>query len=116
MLMPTPSNETRFYRPRKFNATTRQRFFRIRMEELTLHCGRLSHAQMILAHRICRNEWDLFRIDAQMDAGEISEFAMRNRLAMENRLRLDLRDLGYEPTPAPKKSLGELLSSGGAAA
>lgn len=109
--MTTTVDDLRLYRPRKFNATTKQRFFKIRTADLVRHAGgSASYAQMILITRIVRNEWDLMKIDAQMDVGTISDFAMRNRLAMENRLRLDLRELGYRAAPKPAKTVQDIIA------
>jgi hypothetical protein len=87
-------DDNRLYTPRKFNPTTRQRFFRSRTDGLIRHVGGApSRAQLVLIRRIVRNEWDLLRLDARFDEEELSGYAMRARLAMENRLRLDLNAL-----------------------
>jgi hypothetical protein len=96
------TSDYRLYTPRVFNTQSRQRFFRHRTDELVRHVGAPSGAQLVLIRRIVRNEWDLFRLDARFDAeGDLSVPAMRARLAMENRLRLDLSALGLKGA-APK--------------
>jgi hypothetical protein len=96
------------FEPKKFNVRTWQRFRRNRTSELVRHVGgEASTAQSILIARIVRNEWDLRRLDVQMMTGELSAHAMRARLAMENRLRLDLRELGMRG--ASGKTPGQLL-------
>lgn len=87
------------------------RFRRRRTAELVRHIGgQPSAAQSILMSRIVRNEWDLRRLDAALNAGEISAHAMRTRLAMENRLRLDLRELGMKSVAERAPSLREYLA------
>jgi hypothetical protein len=90
------------FEPRTFSRRTRQRFTRNREAELMRSLGREpSYPKRILISRIIAVEWDLRRIDARMDAGdELSGHAMRAKLAAENRLRLDLRELGLRPTLA----------------
>jgi hypothetical protein len=115
---PAPDRPSRVpYRPRCFNKRSRQRFERDRVAELTRGLGREpSYAERILISRIVAVEWDLRRIDAKLDAGdELSGHMMRARLAAENRLRLDLRELGLKPTPPKAPSLAEVLAAGKAA-
>jgi hypothetical protein len=104
-----------FYMPRRFTAGTKERFWRINRRALAAHCGgRPSYDQQILIVRIIRNAWDLFRQDAQMDAGELSPHGMRVRLAAENRIRLDLRELGklgLKPAAPAAPSLAGFLRS-----
>lgn len=110
-MMPTTSDEMRLYRPRKFTRTTKQRFFRDRKVGLVRHVGGApSRAQLTLMARIVQCEWDLLKLDAVMDAGELSPHAMRTRLAMENRLRLDLRELGMKSVAERAPSLREYLA------
>lgn len=104
------SNESdgfRLYTPRRFNATTRQRFFRDRRRALLEHLGgHASRTQATLLERVIRLEWQLLRLDARLDAGEdLSAHAMRWQLAAENRIRLDLRELGMRAAPAPVPTL-----------
>jgi hypothetical protein len=102
----------RIFEPRTFSRRTRQRFARNREAELMRSLGREpSYPERILISRIIMVEWDLRRIDARMDAGdELSGHAMRARLAAENRLRLDLRELGLRPAAANEPRLAELLA------
>ncbi|HUZ74547.1 MAG TPA: hypothetical protein VMU87_16300 [Stellaceae bacterium] len=65
----------------------------------------------MLIARIVRNEWDLLRLDQRMDDGDLSEHAMRTRLAMENRLRLDLQALGLKPAAERPPSLAEIMAA-----
>jgi hypothetical protein len=90
---------TRIFEPRTFSRRTRQRFARNREAELLRSLGReLSYPEKILISRIVACEWDLRRIDAQLDRGEeLSAHMARHRYAIENRLRLDLRELGLQP-------------------
>lgn len=85
------------YRPRVFNAKTRRRFFHDRIVALLRDIGvQPTTSQRVLLGRIIQNEWYLAVQDAKINRGEeLSDIAARNRFAMENRLRLDLRDLGY---------------------
>ena len=107
----TQPDACRLYTPRRFNATTRQRFYRSRKMELAKHCGGTpSRTQQILIARIVSNEWHLYRLDARLDAGELSDHAMRSRFAMENRLRLDLRDLGLKGADPKTPTLAEHLA------
>ena len=99
------------FEPKKFNLRTWQRFRRNRTAELVRHIGgEASTAQAILVSRIVRNEWDLRRLDVQMMTGELSQHAMRTRLAMENRLRLDLQALGMRPAEPKTPSLVDLTA------
>jgi hypothetical protein len=101
----------RLYCPREFNARSKQRFFRHRRVELIEHVGGApSRTQLVLIERIARNEWDLRRLDARMDEADLSNHDMRMRLAMENRLRLDLRDLGLKGAAPATPSLAEHLA------
>jgi hypothetical protein len=103
--------------PRTFSRRTRLRFAADRRAELARHLGRApSYAERILIDRIIANEWDLRRLDAKLDAGEeLSGHALRARLAMENRLRLDLRELGLRGKDATGPSLAEYLAQKGEA-
>jgi hypothetical protein len=62
--------------------------------------------------RVIRNEWDLLRLDARVDAGDLSEHAMRTRLAMENRLRLDLQVLGLAAKSPKAMTLDQIIARG----
>jgi hypothetical protein len=88
------------------------RFAARRREALVAHLGREpSYPERILISRICANEWDLLRLDARLDAGEeLSGHAARLRLALENRLRLDLRELGLAPAAPREPTLAEYLA------
>jgi hypothetical protein len=99
------------YRPRRFNRVSRARFARERIRQLTAHLGRPpSYAERILLDRLVANEWDLRRLDRRLDQGEeLSPSSGRLRLALENRLRLDLVALGLRPQPQPQMSLDEHL-------
>jgi hypothetical protein len=101
------------YRPRGFNKRSRQRFERDRTAQLAHHLGRApTYPERILISRIVAVEWDLRRIDARLDRGEeLSGHAMRARLAAENRLRLDLRELGFKGAVARPPSLAEYLAA-----
>jgi hypothetical protein len=64
-----------------------------------------------LIARTIANEWDLRRLDHRLDVGEeLSGHAARLRLALENRLRLDLQALGLQPIPPPSPSLDEHIA------
>jgi hypothetical protein len=95
--------KSRFYKPRTYTKRTRLRFERDRTAELIRHLGREpSYPERIIIARCVGIEWELRRLDAKIDAGdELSGHALRARLAGENRLRLDLRELGMRPA-APK--------------
>lgn len=110
--MTSQPTDSGLYQPRRFNKVTKQRFMRRRRLDLIAHVGGSpSQAQLILIARVCRNEWDLRRLDARMDEQDLSEHAMRARLAMENRLRLDLRDLGHKAATKPVQSLAAYIAS-----
>jgi hypothetical protein len=98
------------YRPRIHNRISRARFRRDRTDQLVAHLGREpSYPEQILISRIVAVEWDLTRIDAKLDAGkELSGHDMRARLAAENRLRLDLRELGLKPAIAAESPAAAL--------
>lgn len=98
------------FTPRTFSRRTRQRFAVDRRRELVRHLGRdPSYPELIIISRIIAVEWELHRLDARIDAGEeLSGHAMRARLAAENRLRLDLRELGLRPAAAQPPSLAEV--------
>jgi hypothetical protein len=110
---PVPEVASRIpYRPRRFHKRSKQRFERDRTAQLIHHLGRQpTYPERILISRIVAVEWDLIRIDARLDHGEeLSGHAMRARLAGENRLRLDLRELGLAPNAPPAQSLAEYLT------
>lgn len=101
----------RLWRPRIFNQQSRQRFTKDRERQLVAHCGGApSYPQRVLISRIIRNEWDLMRLDQRMDHEELSGHAMRARLAMENRLRLDLVALGLKGAPERGPSLKDYIA------
>jgi hypothetical protein len=109
------SGDFRLYTPRKFNTQSKQRFFRQRTDGVIRHVGGASsRAQQVLIRRIVRCEWDLLRLDARFDDGDLSTFAMHTRLAMENRLRLDLKTLGLEGIAPKVLSPREALRAGAA--
>jgi hypothetical protein len=89
--------------PHTFHRRTRLRFTKDRTAQLIRGLGREpTYAEQILISRICACEWDLRRIDAQLDRGEeLSAHMARHRYAIENRLRLDLRELGLKPAAEP---------------
>jgi hypothetical protein len=101
------------YAPKIYNKRSRQRFARDRTAQLIRHLGRPpSYPERILISRIVAVEWDLKRLDARLDDGEeLSGHAMRARLAGENRLRLDLRELGLQPAAAPAPSFDDWCDS-----
>jgi hypothetical protein len=101
------------FAPRVFNPRTRQRFLLDRTRELIRHLGREpSYPERILISRVASCEWDLRRLDHRMDQGEeLSAHAMRSRLAMETRLKLDLRELGLRPTSPRTPTLDEHLAA-----
>jgi hypothetical protein len=105
--------EGRLFAPRTFSHRTRQRFAADRRAELARHLGRpASYAERILIERVIANEWDLRKLDARDDVEKLSGHAMRARFAMENRLRLDLRELGMRGASAPRApSLAEYLAA-----
>lgn len=87
--------------PRRFTARAKERFARERARALLAHLGgEATISEQILASRAIRCEWDLLKLDNRLDAdGELSEHALRVRAALENRLRLHLRDLGLKAPP-----------------
>jgi hypothetical protein len=102
---------SRLYQPREFNAVTKQRFFRDRRVGLLRHLATPpSMPQATLIHRIIRAEWDLLRLDARMDDDDLSAHAMRCKLAMENRLRLDLVALGLQPATPPAPTFADIVA------
>ena len=90
---------TSLYAPRTFNRRSRQRFTAARSAELLRQLGReASYAERILIERLIATEFELRKMDAHIDAGEeLPAHTLRARLAAENRLRLDLRELGLMP-------------------
>lgn len=109
--MTTISDAPRLYTPRKFNATTKQRFYRSRRRAYAAMVGgKPDDRQKELIERITRNAWDLLRQDARLDHGELSDVAQRHRFAAENRLRLDLRDLAASVKPtAPQDAIPQAI-------
>jgi hypothetical protein len=100
------------FEPRKFTRQTSVRFRRRRTKELIAHVGgQPTTPQLILIRRIVANEWDLRRLDEQFSTGELSGHSMRARLAMENRLRLDLRELGMKPAEVLAPTLAETMAA-----
>jgi hypothetical protein len=106
----TERNALGLFSPRVFNKDSRRRFTRHRVHELIEHLGRApSYTERILLARIVANEWDLRRLDARLDDGEeLSANAARLRLALENRLRLDLREIGFSPPKPPVPTLDDI--------
>jgi hypothetical protein len=100
------------YSPIVFNTRSRQRFRADRTRQLLAHLGRpATYTEQVLIARIVSNEWDLRRLDHRLDKGEeLSGHAARLRLALENRLRLDLQVLGFEPKPAKTPLLADVLA------
>ena len=96
--------------PRVFNHRSRKRFSHERTLALVAHLGRPpSYTEKILISRCIANEWDLRKLDDRLDRGEeLSGHAARLRLALENRLRLDLRELGFAPRPPPVRTLEDV--------
>jgi hypothetical protein len=92
----------RLYSPRAFNRRSRQRFSAARTEELVRHLARPpSFPERIIISRVIAIEFELRKYDdAIADGVELSGHALRARLAAENRLRLDLRELGLAPASA----------------
>lgn len=65
-----------------------------------------------MIERVIANEWDLRKLDAREHVEKLSGHAMRARFAMENRLRLDLRELGLKGADAPRRqTLNEYLAA-----
>jgi hypothetical protein len=93
----------RIFEPQSFSRRTRIRFTARRRAALIAHLGRpVTYPERILISRLIANEWDLRRLDHRLDAGEeLSGHAARLRLALENRLRLDLQALGLRPPRHP---------------
>jgi hypothetical protein len=110
---PQSTAKTGIYAPRVFSKRTRARFLRDRTSELTAGLGGApSYRQRILIGRIVANEWEARRLDAKLDAGEeLSGHALRARLAMETRLRLDLRDLTSMPAASRVPTLDDHLAA-----
>jgi hypothetical protein len=101
------------YAPRIFNRRSRQRFCANRRAELMRHLGhRASYPERLIIERICSIEFWLRGLDARIDRGdELSGHVIRGRLAAENRLRLDLRELGLKGAEARAPSLAEYLAA-----
>jgi len=108
--MATVPDDLRIYAPRRFNPVTKQRFKRDRRRRLIAHVGgKPSEIQKIRIECIIGLEWDITRLSAKMDAGELSEHATRQLLACHNHLRMQLAALG--PAAAAKAlSLAEVLA------
>jgi hypothetical protein len=101
------------YAPRKFNRRSRQRFCANRRAELLRHLGhRASYPEKLIIERICSIEFWLRGLDARLDRGdELSGHAIRGRLAAENRLRLDLRELGLKGAAERAPTLAEAMAA-----
>jgi len=100
-LMQTEIDNSKLYRPREFNSLSKTRFFRDRRKRLLQHIGgRPDARQAVTIDRCISIEWSILRLQARMDAGDISEHAARELLAFHNHLRLLMRSLG--PAAAAK--------------
>jgi len=101
----------KIYEPKTFSRRTRARFVKNRTEALIAHLGREpSFAERVLISRCCANEFDLRRLDHALDAGtELNGHSARLRLALENRLRLDLAALGLRTQPKPEPRLADWI-------
>jgi hypothetical protein len=100
------------YAPRRFNKRSRQRFAANRTAELIRHLGREpSYVERIVIARIIAIEFWVRSIDAKLDRGEdLNGHDIRGRLAAENWLRLDLRELGLRPAAARAPTLSEVFA------
>jgi hypothetical protein len=80
---------------------------------LIRHLGRApSYPERLIIERICSIEFWLRGLDARLDRGdELSGHAIRGRLAAENRLRLDLRELGMKGVAERQPSLADYLAA-----
>lgn len=108
----TDLDHSRQYHPRRFTPTTKQRFFRDRRRGYIDHLGgTASRAQLTLIDRVIRCEWDLLRLDARADEGDLSDHALRTKLALENRLRLDLVAIGLKGASARPLTGQEALAA-----
>ena len=105
----TQMDHSRLYRPREFNALTKSRSFRDRRKRLLAHIGRPDARQAVAIDRIVAIEWTICRLQARLDAGEISEHASRELLAFHNHLRLLMASLG-PPASARPPSLAEVMA------
>lgn len=93
--MTTILDELKLYAPRKFNRVTRQRFRRDRWRRLCAHVGGKPDAvQQVRINMIITLEWDLLRLSAKAEKGELSEHSARQMLANHNHLRMNLQALG----------------------
>jgi hypothetical protein len=103
----------RVYNPRVFSRRTKQRFISDRTAELIRHLARApSYPERLIIARIISLEWELRRLDARIDDGEVlSGHALRARLAAENRLRLDLAALGLKPAAPRVPTLAEHIAA-----
>jgi hypothetical protein len=106
---PNPT-ASRLYAPRQFNRRSRQRFAAARTEALIRHLGRRPPVpEQILVSRIIRLEFELRKYDdAVADGVELSGHALRARLAAENRLRLDLKALGFEAAAPYRRTVEDV--------
>ncbi len=110
----SPSRDTgRLRTPRVFNRQSKERFARERRLSLLAHLGRpASYPERLIVARLVAIEWELLRMDARIDAGEVlSGHALRARLAGENWLRLDLQALGLRPAADREPTVDELLAA-----
>jgi hypothetical protein len=106
------NGDFRPYKPRTFNGQSRQRFFRhYRKAYYQQVGGSPTPGQCDLIERIIRLKWDLAKLDARQDSEDLSDHAARNKYAWENRLRLDLRDLGLQRVPPKAPTLEEQMAA-----
>jgi hypothetical protein len=86
------------YIPRRFNAVTRSRFFFDRKREYLKQLGHSpSTSELVNLHRAIEMEWVSLRAAGRLNRdGELPEGPARAWLAAENRMRLDLKALGFE--------------------
>jgi hypothetical protein len=106
-------NGSGLYRPRKFTAMTKQRFYRDRWKRLTAHVGGApNERQKVVIESIVRVEWLIMRLSARLeDEGELPAHASRELLAFHNHLRLLSRELGLKPAAAKPPSLAEYIAA-----
>jgi len=109
--MTTKIDNSKLYRPREFNPLTKSRFFRDRRKRLLAHIGGQPDArQAVTIERIVAIEWTISRLQARLDAGELSQHAARELLAFHNHLRLLMSSLGPAAAAKPPP-LAEYLAS-----
>ena len=98
--MTATADASRLYTPRKYNATTKQRFARDRWRRLIAHLGgSATDVQKILLGRLIDLEWEAARLAARRDEGKISDHDYRVFMALQNHVRLLGRELGLKAEP-----------------